>query len=249
MAISDVIRPGNKIDIRVLQQLNKNDRTGENVKVYKSQLLDIKDNGILEVAMPSESGKLILLQLGVRYEFTFFASAGMYRAIVQVKERYRKDNMYMLEVVLRSRLEKVQRREFYRYPCMLDIFYYLITPEEAQLESGDAIFVRIRHDVGEERKEYSGLMVDLSGGGSRFYTNDKLESGQLILIGLHLKNELIDKQYFIVGNVVGCFDKNNDTGRKYEIRLKFQVRDDRIREEIIKYIFEEERLARQRGSR
>jgi hypothetical protein len=33
----------------------------------------------------------------------------------------------------------------------------------------------------------------------------------------------------------------------YENRLKFIIRDDKIREEIIRYIFAEERKARQRG--
>ena len=69
MAVSDVIRLGDKIDIRVAQDLEKPEK---NIKVYRSQVMDIKENGNLEIAMPSEKGQLILLPLGVRFEFSFY---------------------------------------------------------------------------------------------------------------------------------------------------------------------------------
>ena len=41
-------------------------------KIYKSQVLDLKENGNLEISMPVERGKLVLLPLGIRMEFIFF---------------------------------------------------------------------------------------------------------------------------------------------------------------------------------
>ena len=41
MAFTDLIKPGDKIDIRLLQQVENEERTGDTVKVYKSQVLDI----------------------------------------------------------------------------------------------------------------------------------------------------------------------------------------------------------------
>ena len=41
MAFTDLIKPGDKIDIRLLQQVENDERTGDTVKVYKSQVLDI----------------------------------------------------------------------------------------------------------------------------------------------------------------------------------------------------------------
>lgn len=40
-------------------------------KIYKSQVLDLKENGNLEISMPVERGKLVLLPLGIRMEFIF----------------------------------------------------------------------------------------------------------------------------------------------------------------------------------
>ena len=61
MAFTDLIKPGDKIDIRLLQQVENEERTGDTVKVYKSQVLDINKRGNLEISMPTEETKLILL--------------------------------------------------------------------------------------------------------------------------------------------------------------------------------------------
>ena len=71
MAFTDLIKPGDKIDIRLLQQVENEERTGDTVKVYKSQVLDINKRGNLEISMPTEGTKLILLPLDVRLEFVF----------------------------------------------------------------------------------------------------------------------------------------------------------------------------------
>ena len=50
MAFTDLIKPGDKIDIRLLQQVENEERTGDTVKVYKSQVLDINKRGNLEIS-------------------------------------------------------------------------------------------------------------------------------------------------------------------------------------------------------
>ena len=45
MAVTDLIKPGDKIDIRLLQQVENEERTGDIIKVYKSQVLDINKRG------------------------------------------------------------------------------------------------------------------------------------------------------------------------------------------------------------
>ena len=82
MAFTDLIKPGDKIDIRLLQQVENEERTGETVKVYKSQVLDINKRGNLEISMPTEGTKLILLPLDVRLEFVFYSGGFLYKSIV-----------------------------------------------------------------------------------------------------------------------------------------------------------------------
>lgn len=247
MTIEELIRPGDKVDISYVQQMEWRESSRELPKIYKSQVLDLKDNGNLEVAMPSEGGKLVLLPLGIRFEFVFFSRGGLYRAIGQVVERYKSDNVYVLEIELKSQPEKYQRREFFRYPCILNMSYYILTEKEARSESGKALFIQIQGEEDAAEREYLGQIVDLSGGGIRFYTDHELKNGQSALFEIHLENEAMDKRYYIIGDTISCIRTNKSEEMRYEARAKFVIRDDNVREEIIRFIFEEERKTRQRG--
>ena len=52
MKVSDIIRIGDKIDIRVLQEVEQAEKTDVTVKTYKSKVLDFRSNGNMEIAMP-----------------------------------------------------------------------------------------------------------------------------------------------------------------------------------------------------
>lgn len=246
MAVSDVIRIGDKIDVRLVQQIENSDKNGESPDVYRSQVLDIKENGNFEIAMPTEKGRLILLPLGVRFEFVFYSYTGsLYKSIGQVVERYKKDGFYMLEIQLRTSLEKFQRREFYRYSCTMDFVFYELNEEQKDTDSVDEILQEMM-DGEVTLPACHGVMVDLSGGGMKFRSSYELKAGNRILVMLRLTNDKMDRQFHILAKVIACIEVHTPAKVLYESRIKFYIEDNRIREEIIRYIFEEERKIRQK---
>lgn len=248
MTVSDVIQPGDKVDIRLLQQNGDTQMTGNMSKVYKSKVLDLRANGNLEISMPLDGTKLILLPLGVRFEFVFYSKGALYCTIGQVVERYKKDNVFMLEIELKSSIEKFQRREYYRYMCAIDVIFYQLTPEQAALENTDEIYNRLREDILEVQKK-DGVIVDLSGGGLRLHSPYELKEGEALLLELRLENDKVHKQYPLVGDVISCHRIESSKEHMYESRIKFEDASNKIREEIVQYIFEEERRKRQKVQR
>ena len=98
--VTDLLQIGNKIDIC---SLDKDDiRRAENGKVpiLASQLEAVEDNGELIIQMPVYKGKIILLSLGSRYELIFYTRKGLYRGVCQVTDRYKEDNLFMVNVML-----------------------------------------------------------------------------------------------------------------------------------------------------
>ena len=79
-----IIEVGNKIDIRIVNQIENAKTTGEPPHIYKSQLLDFFENGDIEISMPSENGQIRLLPLGLRYELVFYTKSGLYRGYGEV---------------------------------------------------------------------------------------------------------------------------------------------------------------------
>ena len=242
--ISSILQERTKIDIRIISQMERASQTGEEVHVYKSQIFEILENGELEIIMPIEGGKVILLPLGLRYEFVFYTEAGLYKCIGPIKERYKTENRYMLRVELNTALDKVQRREYYRMDCILDTTYFCITQQQAQMDKAEDILEDLR-DTDFYIKQKKGIIVDISGGGVRFVTEEKHENNTYVLLIVNLVTEKGNKQYYLPGHLLRSI--RLDTKEiKYETRIEFIFKDVKVREEIIRYIFAEERKARKK---
>lgn len=78
---SNIVNIGDKIDIRILQQAEQEKTEAVIAKVYKSRVQDIKPNGLLEISMPMDAGKMVLLSAGIRYECIFYTRNGLYRCV------------------------------------------------------------------------------------------------------------------------------------------------------------------------
>ncbi len=120
---SDIIKVGDKVDIRILQQVEQGRKSGLRPTTYRSKVQDIKKNGEMEIGVPTERGDNVIVPSGVRLEFLFYTRTGMYRCIGHIKDRYIKERMYLLLFERKTPLEKFQRRQYYRFECLLDIYY------------------------------------------------------------------------------------------------------------------------------
>lgn len=244
---SNLINVGDKIDIRVLGQIEQERTEGIMAKVYKSSVQDIKTDGLLEISMPMYTGKMILLPAGVRYECVFYTKNGLYRCVAQVKERYKVEELYMLLLEPKSPMEKFQRREYFRFECAMDIDYWKITENEAKIE--DIKELKRQHkrtSLGEEM--HQGIAVDLSGGGIRFVSEEEGKKGEYLLLSILLRCIDINQLLEVAGRVLSCKRiEGNIEQKRYEYRVQFLTRDQKKRETIIKYIFEQERKNRQKG--
>lgn len=242
MTISEMIHPGDKVDIRLTQQMEGMDADQEMVRVFVSKVTNVLSETMLEISMPMEGTKLILLPLGVRFYFRFYTGDGIYECAAQIKERYKKDGFFLLAVELKTKLSKYQRREYYRMPCLMEMQFYSISDEEAALPTTNEIFESIRSADFYLRQQF-GNMLDLSGGGVRFVSDVELEKESRILCALHLDEENADRQFFVMGKVLSCTKSENEE-EQYETRVQFVFKDVKVRESIIQYIFEEERKVR-----
>lgn len=239
-----IIEVGDKIDIRIVNQIENAEATGELPHIYKSQLLDFFDNGDIEISMPSENGQIHLLPLGLRYELVFYTKNGLYRGYGEVKERYKTDNRFMLRVAFHTPLNKYQRREYYRLSCAMAVPYYKITRDMAMLDNTEEIVDKLRGQEDMMLTKMTAFVRDISGGGMRFVTDEIVEEDTYILVYVRLGEGTETEEYPIVGHVISSEKVEDVIPAKYEQRVEFILKDSRVRENIIRFIFQEERKAR-----
>ena len=152
-------------------------------------------------------------------------------------DRYRDNNIYVLALDLTTNLRKYQRREFYRFSCALEM-----NSRELLKEEIDSLN-QSRNSLQPELPLKRSVIVDISGGGLRFVSNLEYEKGSLILCNYNLVVDGTQKHYSLVGKVLSVEELENRPG-VYEHRVQYLNMDVDDREEIIKYIFNEERKNR-----
>lgn len=242
--VTDLLQVGNKIDICSLEKSEKKRLDGEKVPILASQLEELEDNGEMVIQMPVYKGKIVLLSIGTRYELIFYTRKGLYRGICQVTDRYKEEDRFMVKVMLKSELNKFQRREYFRLGCIIGMNSFELTREEALTLEGDALeeLIRAPEVIMTEAK---AVIVDISGGGIRFIGEKKFVDGEYLAVQTQLVNENINQQILVPVAVISCRQATPDMER-YETRAEFLHLGTKLRELIIKYIFDEDRKIRKK---
>ena len=236
LKISDVARPGDKIDITFLHQ--------NNGKIYKSSVFDFIDDTILEIGMPTESGKMVLFHTGFEGQFFFYTQKGMYICDGKVLDRYKKDGFYMMSVKMLTVPKKYQRRDYYRVDCAIDFSYYKVTEEVVALEKTEDLFEEIANPKYLVEKKLA-VTKDISGGGIRFIVDEVLEPESYIVIVIRLANEKIDRTFYLATQIIAC-DAIEKVPDKKVARGKFLFKDVKDRDLIVRFVFEEDRMLRKK---
>ena len=242
--VTDLLQIGNKIDICALDKSELKRMENGKVPILASHLESVEDNGELVIQMPVYKGKIILLSLGSRYEMMFYTRKGLYRGVCQVTDRYKEDNLFMVKVVLKSGLSKFQRREYFRLECILGMQAYELEREEALKLDGALLEKRVK-DPEILMTESKAVIVDISGGGIRFISERRYEENDCLAVRTVLRNENIDQELLVVVSIVSCRQAAPNMER-YETRAEYLHLGTKLRETVIKYIFDEDRKSRKK---
>jgi c-di-GMP-binding flagellar brake protein YcgR len=187
--------------------------------------------------MPFEGTRLVLLPIDGEYEVCFFAKGGVYRTTVRIVDRLKNEGIYILVTELTSNLHKFQRREYYRFNCVVDMMARTLTEEEMDnIKKG---FPRRVMDAPMDK----GIIVDISGGGARFVSDTEYQENDDLKMRFNLSIMGVERPFELIAQVLYSKKMENRPGY-FENRVKFEYINSATREEIIKYIFDEERKNR-----
>lgn len=210
---------------------------GSENKIYVSKVFDIISDERISILMPMEKTKLILLPVDAEYDMCFYTTHGLYQCNARVMDRYKDNNIFVLILDLTSNLRKFQRRQYYRFSCALNMDSREL--EEEEVSTFEKRNVLLEPGLPLKRS----IVVDISGGGLRFVSDYRYEKDSMILCKYNLIVNGTNKEYNLAAKVLNVNEIDNRQGI-FEHRVQYVNMDVDEREEIIKYIFDEERKSR-----
>ena len=211
--LADYISPGNRVELKATGKIWM-DEDARTKQIYMSKVMDITSDDRIEVLMPFEKGKLVLLPVDGEYSLCFYSTKGLFQCYSRIVDRYRSDNMYILVLDLTSDLQKLQRREYYRFSCALELKSRLCSKEELDAYNRNRKYLV---DPGSLDKS---VVVDISGGGLRFVANFMYEEGSTIYCAYRLPGNVNDKEYEMICRVLKVQELENRPGL-YEHRIQY----------------------------
>lgn len=186
------------------------------------------------VAAPIHEGVIYQLNLGTalnvyfvkksEYEYEMFS----YKAVVKGREM--NGNLALLKLEISSDIEKVQRRKYYRLGCSLPV-KFRVADSMDELTGGNIPF----------RKT---IATNLSGGGICLLLEDRLEVGKLVECEISPEE---DKAIRFFGKVIRDEKRELETRFKYSAGIAYINIDNKDRETVVKYIFNQQRKLRKKG--
>lgn len=229
---------GNKIDLNPkVGRVLKDDETR---KTYASQILDFQPDGSIVAAMPIQEEHLIPLEVGSTYEAYFYTSKGIMRAECMVEKRGKEGKIYIMNLILTTQLVKFQRREFYRLDCTIEC-------KATCISSIEALCVAKNHTYPEDIDERleNAILVDISGGGARIISKIKYEKFTYLVVRFPIQLGDENKEITLLGRVILSLESDNNR-EYYDNRIQFKEISKEQREDIVKYIFEQQRKIRRK---
>lgn len=234
--LAKYVLPGEKVELQAVERAILGASVNESVHV--SKVYDILSDERIEICMPMEQTKLILLPVGGEYEICFYTKTGVYQSFARVIDRYKTNGVFILLFELTTNLRKHQRREYYRFNCILNMQSRELSEEE-KISYEEQNGIILEHNLPLRQS----VIVDISGGGIRFVSNYKYEKDTIIFLIYTLIYQGEEKKYELTGKILSSKELENRKGQ-YEHRVQYININTGQREEIIRFIFEEERKSR-----
>lgn len=188
---------------------------------YETLILDDLGDNKYVIQMVKVGKYVYEFPVSARHIFSIYTENGIYKVTGKILEyRYDKENpVYGLAIVQLNEIsEKIQRRKNFRYNCNLPMVF--------SIHDGTLLF---------NNNENHGVIVDLSGGGIKFYSNCVFIEKMTITIELFLNNDI----FFLDCQIIHVDELDNQPYRN-QYRAKFLNLLDSDRDSIVQYVLNQQ---------
>ena len=250
---NDIIQIGCKIEMRAADKRSLSVTESE-PDLYISQILQWSDMNVASIAVPSFKGHLVPLRVDGIYELQFVTRGGLYRCRGQILKRNKTaGNIATAEIKIISALEKYQRRQFYRMNCIMSMNYSVLTEVQRELYKEKKKCLSLEQKLliekkleNQEMEFQKAIVLDISGGGMRFNSAVQQETGDVCLLQPALPEVVRKRIPFLFGRIISSRRIPNREPITFDNRVEFVEISPSEQEQIITYIFKEERDKRKR---
>ncbi|SKA72646.1 c-di-GMP-binding flagellar brake protein YcgR, contains PilZNR and PilZ domains [Clostridium sp. USBA 49] len=189
---------------------------------YKSNIEDVQDK-FISINIPRKGENYIPFRKGDKLECIYYYENNIYKFYTYVIDR-KIDNIPIILINYPSEIFRIQRRKFVRVPVLYSILYSKLNKRNNE--------AKLIKNLTKDDESFKATMIDLSGGGMKLKVKEDIKIGDIIIAYIPIKGEEIK----VEGEIVRV--EKDGKSRLNICGVNFINLENRLREKIIKFIFE-----------
>lgn len=212
---------GKKLELEIINNLGKN--TGE---IYLSQLLDVYNDGHIEISAPINEGRFKLIYTDTKVRVVLNTENFGILSFMSKVISNKKGSSSSIYLLVTGKLEPVQRRGYFRLEQTLDLKYSI----HANKDHLEICSLPIKPPPKKSKTK------NISGNGLLILMTEKLDKGELLDVELIFSNTIVK----ILVQVTYCCTSEN-VFYKYQAGVKFLKISKKDQDFLVRFIFETQR--------
>lgn len=149
----------------------------DNEKVYKALIIDAEDDCI-KINLPVCDDEYLMLYRGDKIEINSHTENGQcYNFYCNVLSKGKEGNILYYKLTTPYNMRKIQRRDYVRVQVLKDVEYKNLSEMNEKAESLEF---------------KKGVMIDLSGGGVKIKTKERLKKGDHVILRIQLEHSKME---------------------------------------------------------
>ena len=188
---------------------------------YNSRVEEVGEK-ILVIGAPYEQGEVIPLREGTEVSLTYWDELSAYSFESVIMQRIAVP-FPMFVLAMPDSVTKIQRRNFVRIPVSYPFTFRIVLEDSLS-------------DM------FEGSMLDLSGGGIQFKTKKYMDNGSLLDAHIFLPNRVLEMPLRVTR-----VERAEDRSGLFVVSSEFYNINERMRDDIIRCVFEIQREMRKKG--
>lgn len=194
-------------------------------QVYGKSIIQEVNDDNLAIGIPMKKNKQVVLQEGVTYSFRAVLDDGLYYFAGEVLGTKSSGHVMLYIISRPQQVQRRQRRNYFRVPCVLNARYIEISGDGSQPASEEWL------------QAETALVTNLSGGGLMFVTGRELPVGTVLFLRLSLQSKDENKEVLVKGKILRVHPLKMGRALRYRYGVQFFDLMEKDRDEIIRYIF------------
>ena len=194
-------------------------------QVYGKSIIQEVNEDNLAIGIPMKKNEQVALQEGATYNFRAVLDDGLYYFAGEVLGTKSSGHVMLYIISRPQQVQRRQRRNYFRVPCVLNARYIEISGDGSQPASEEWL------------QAETALVTNLSGGGLMFVTGRELPVGTVLFLRLSLQSKDENKEVLVKGKILRVHPLKMGRALRYRYGVQFFDLTEKDRDEIIRYIF------------